>query len=67
MLINLDIQIPNASFDLLQVVAKKDQSFYARSQEQLQKKNYILKKDLHSCKRGKPYHCLVWVLIPQSF
>lgn len=70
MLINLDIQIPNASFDPLQVVAKKDQSFYARSQEQLRKKKiyiYILKKDLHSCKRGKPYHCLVWVLIPQSF
>lgn len=38
MLINLDIQIPNTSFDLLQVVAKKDQSFYARSQEQLRKK-----------------------------
>lgn len=41
MLINLDIQIPNTSFDLLQVVAKKDQSFYARSQEQLRKKKKL--------------------------
>lgn len=60
MLINLDIQIPNTSFDLLQVVAKKDQSFYARSQEQLRKKKiYIFLRRI--CIPAKEVsHIIVW-------